>query len=354
MNKKAFNELFDLLLSKLEQNKGYEVDYNEESQKIVLKRIVSILLKINETIITDLSLFSSDNKDGRSNSDFNINNIAKLKDFNYFDDNEADDNNIKKQTKEDLIDKDKEANNTDVYLSFFDIYEKILPFILEFYANEQHRPKRKIASTYKNCEIEILGIFNISIVELIKSFFEMLCLNSKNKAFGYKNIDENSYLIEKKFAIKLKFLFEIFLNNNFFKVCLLDLLKYEMNNHLQFLFKSIISFIFDYSHKQIDLIDPDNIDNEIDKSQELRFCANMLIDHLLIELGLLDFIVLNTLDKTIEFDNSKTTINSGTTACLVETAEIIDNAKYVNDKIQKFLNEGKNNKSKFLILSYLN
>ena len=231
-------------------------------------------------------------------------------------------------------------NVTDVYLSFFDIYEKCLPNILEFYANEQNRPKRKIPSTYRNSEIEILGTLNISIIELIKTFFELLLLNNKNKVFGYKNGDlygnkrESLFLkMENELADKLKILLEIMFTHNFFKVSFNDLLRYEMNNHLQILIKSIISSIVDYSESE-------NKTTQCAKEITMNI-SELLIPHILIEIDLLNFIIFNSLDKIVEFQNTKYTINSGYTPCLVEIAEKINNAKSDNRAIKAILNKSK-------------
>lgn len=338
LQKNDFNEIFDILLEKLKQLKSSESIADKESSKSMLHKIVLILTKINETILSDFKNLPGDNKASRSNSDININNIQKLKESNYFEDSESDEN-IKKEAAEENS-KSAETNMTEIYLSFLEIHEKSFPLFLEFYANEHNRPKRKIASTYKNTEIEILGTLNISIMELIKSFFDFVLVNSKQKALGFKNLSENLFSIEEKFRNKLKHLFEIMFSHNFFKVCFNDLLRYEMNNHLQILINHMITSILDYSASEINQIVVDQEENKFKNVSEI------LITHLFIEIDLLNFILFNTLDKTIEFDNTKKVINAGFTPCLIEIAEKINIAKSENKEIKKILETSKNNFNK--------
>lgn len=314
-----------------------------------MSHTVLILTKINETIISDFKTAPVENKDWKSSSEINFsNNINKMQHNNNYNDYFKDEN--ENEIEENKSKATEKNNLTEIYLSFLDIYEKCLPFVLEFYANVQNRPKRKIASTYKDGEIEVFGTLNISIIELLKSFFEILLLNSRNKAFGYRSANtitnnnnnnkekENSvFILDDKLAAQLKALFDILISNNFFKVCLNDLLKYEMNNHLQILLKSIFISIVDYSGSEINSAAAFAVSEKETKINISQF----LIAHLFSEIGLLDFIVFNTLDKTIQFENTKHVINSGFIPCLVEIADKINNAKNENYLMKEILDKSK-------------
>jgi len=373
---KTFNEIFDILLDKYKE--AFIISCNSfdddsaniaNNSKIILNRIVLIITKINETIISDLKLNpaaseATENKAvKKSNSDLSINNnihkfrqrLQQNENNIYFEDIEAEES---QKIAEELNEESSgnSSNLTEIYLSFLDIYEKCLPAVLDFYANTLNRPKRRIASTYRNCETDILGISNLAIVELIKSFLELMVLNSKLKAFGYKsnkkNMDadnhENSFItfiIEEKFEEKLRSLFAIMFKHNFFKVCLNDLLKYEMNNHLQILVRSIFGSVFDYASRsdncgKISSVVSETEMGEGKSSNKVNFC-DFLIANILVENSLLDFIIFNSLDKCIEFENTEKAINSGFTPCLVEIAEKINDAKTENRMIKDILDKSK-------------
>lgn len=331
LESKDFNEIFDILLAKFNSLNASSSIEDKENTKLILNKIVLILNKINETIICDFKSNAAESKVEKSTSDVCLNNSInnnepKPKENKYFGESESDEN-LKKEA-EDL--NNAESDLTEVYLSFIDIYLTNLPVILEFYNQIENRPKRKIASTYRNEEVEIFGTLNIQIIELIKSFFEILLLNSQYKAFGYKAAltNQNLFLMEEKFANKLKALFEVMFRQSFFKVCLNDFIKYEMNNYLQILVKNMVNAILDFSGSETN-----SIHDEIGASFNI---SRLLVDHLFSEIGLLDYIRFNTLDKIIEFDNTKSAVNSGFTPCLLEIAEKIEAAKSENIIIKEY------------------
>jgi len=347
LQNKDFNEIFDILLEKLQEFIDDESEKNNEKLSIILNQICLILNKINETIIQDLANFS-DNKEGSSffeNSNSVKNpekfSLNKLLDNDYFEESDIlkkDDRNEKENNRSSMDENSNINNkkNLGSYLNILNIYEKCFPYILEFYTNLDNRPKKKIPSTYKNSDIEVLGTNNLSIVEFVNNFFEILMLNSKNKAFGYYINKNNNFFIEKIFSEKLRKLYSIFVNKNFFRVCFEDLIKYEMNNCLQNLIKNILNEILEISIKDKNIF----LLNDIgDENIEKFNLADLYLNHILINNDLPNFIIFNSLDKDIGFDKTKSKINSGYSSCLIEIAEKLNDASLQNFSIKEILSK---------------
>lgn len=318
---------------------GFELNLvnNRENYKIILNNIVLLLIKINESIITDLTNLSANNKcvNILEDSKIIVNNLT-INENNYFDDFDFD-KNLENRNKKNLDINN--VNNNNIYFNIIEIYEQCFPLILQFYTNKENRPIKKITSTYKNCDYEILGIMNLSIIELFNTFFEILVLNSKNKIFGY-NLHQNDFdYIENTFKEKIDNLFNILKRENFFKICLEDLLKYEMNNSFQILFKNIITNILDFTTNELNNIKFENVDsNKI---------LNNLLNQIFIDNDFIKFIIDKSLINETQFENTKKHVNSGYLPFLIDISDKINNISSHNNLIEKMLEKRKNLKNFF-------
>ncbi len=341
LKSKDFNDIFDILISKLKYYlSSIDLYDNKEYYKILLNKIVLLLIKVNEGIIADLTIIAankieknseelknnSDPIENKENKENKINNYFKSCDHLC--------------TSQDEI-KKKENNckysENEEYLNMYDIYNECLPFILQFYTDKNNRPIKSIDSTYKNSTQEILGNINLSIIELTKTIFEIIYINSKNKIFGYRISQLHIFKINKTYNAKLNSFLKVFTKQNFFNTCLEDLLKHEMNNYLQILLASIINNILDYS--------TNDIKNNKYENQSEKEISYLLLHHILTENDLINYIIKNSLNKNIEFEKSRNQINSGYLSFFISLAEKINKISLTNYQIKAALE-----KSKFLIV----
>ena len=279
-----------------------------------LNDIIILLTKINEITISEITQYSAIKNPIISTQDqFIKNNYSSVDNYN--------ENNIDKKIEDKTIelyeDKNPEIYNLEDFIPIFKNIIRILPCFLNYYTNLEKRPNKKIHTTFDK-ESKILGNTIIYILEYIRTICELINLSSSIKTLSIKEINFEDL---RKDYLQI---FEIFINENFLKTFLSDLLEYNLNNYFQILFKIIITELLNLNIAEND----------------------SFFMHLFSDLKFLDFIVENCLNNEFEFKNSKTKINVGYLPCLIEISEKINliklNNLILNEMVEKskiFLNK---------------
>ena len=279
-----------------------------------LNDIIILLTKINEITISEITQYSAIKNPIISTQDqFIKNNYSSVDNYN--------ENNIDKKIEDKTIelyeDKNPEIYNLEDFIPIFKNIIRILPCFLNYYTNLEKRPNKKIHTTFDK-ESKILGNTIIYILEYIRTICELINLSSSIKTLSIQEINFEDL---RKDYLQI---FEIFINENFLKTFLSDLLEYNLNNYFQILFKIIITELLNLNIAEND----------------------SFFMHLFSDLKFLDFIVENCLNNEFEFKNSKTKINVGYLPCLIEISEKINliklNNLILNEMVEKskiFLNK---------------
>jgi len=207
---------------------------------------------------------------------------------------------------------------------YVNIFEKFLPFLLQFFIEEEKRKKMKISSTFNFKKIEIFGKFNLISLEFLNSFFEILKFLWKIDTNFYTNFQKEK-IFSIFFTLKKFYFFENFLN--FVK-------KYDINNFLHFYFKNIFANFLEFCG------------NFSSSGKEKNFVE--IFSFFFEEIKILDFIIDSALLDKIKFENLKVEINSGFFSNLLELGEMINNSGKKFEGIKEYLDKGKKNFNFFL------
>lgn len=419
--KNIFNNIFDFLLVELEkyrqgeQSQGSAVDLEKSKYFKTLNNIIFILSRISEYIVNELNFYLSLNKNEllmklKQNNEQDTFNGSYMDPtdksyINEYSDSNFDNKFFIEKTLEICKDKKPDILDLEFYTKIFSIYEKVLPLLIQTYCDLDKRQKKKLGTTYSDAEIEIFGVFNLSILELLKNFFELINLNSKAKAFGYEkdatkrskkvNLDDNpQHLDYFEYSDLLKRIFICFSECDLFRILFLDLKKFPMNNCLQLLFKTILFELLEFCFNNLanfsvhsdsknnenkikdknnsqrqsptqsnnNLISDnsklyENIDKILEENYQLSensiyFMKAIEINQTFIkyffsEINILDKIICLALENGFEFENSKSTINVGYLPCMIEIADKINLVKTQDKMLEEIINT-----RKFLLYSY--